>query len=106
MTFADGRILSTLVLERSAQQLPGVLRFQFRQRPDDSFDMLIVKASWATDALDTALLGVEAIVEAEAGFFVKIRPRFVDEIELTPAGKHKYVIPLSAGAPSGMRDLA
>jgi phenylacetate-CoA ligase len=99
MVFSNGRILSTMVPAARALDIPAIARFQFRQNADDSLDLLIVRAARGGESLNEALIRLEDDLAKEAGFRIEVRPTFVDEIPLTPAGKHKYVIPL--GRPAG-----
>ena len=104
MVFSNGRILSTMVPAARALDVPAIARFQFRQNPDDSLDLLIVRADRGAETLDEALVRIEGDLEKEAGFRIKVRPVFVDDIPLTPAGKHRYVIPLETKGAGGAGD--
>lgn len=94
LTFSDGTVISSVIPERVVRHVPGIARFQFRQIEPDVLELLIVKAAQFGETIDAAIPHMEDELEHEAGFRVKIRPRLVDDIPVTPAGKHRFVIPL------------
>lgn len=99
VTLSDGTVLTPFSLEELLHEVPGVVRFQFRQIEPDVFDLLVVKESRAGTQVEESLANAEDSFERHNGLRVAFNVHFVDDIPLTAAGKHLYVVPLQKGAP-------
>lgn len=99
VTLSDGSQLTPFSLEELVHDVNGIVRFQFRQVEPDVFDLLVVKASPGDALVDEALRDLSARFERSNGIRVAFNLHYVDEIPLTEAGKHLYVVPLERETP-------
>lgn len=92
LILSDGTVVHSHALIRLVTGVPGVARFQFHQTAPDTVQLLIVRDDHFEEASERALGAFEETVARERGIRVKVPISYVDDIPLTPAGKHKYVI--------------
>lgn len=98
-TLSDGTVLTSFALEELLQSLPGVAQFQFRQVAPDAFDLLVITTHTDDAAVAASLDGIEDVFARRNGVRASIRVVYVDDIPLTAAGKHLYLVPLDTQTP-------
>ena len=98
-TLSDGTVLTSFALEELLQGLPGVAQFQFRQVTPDDFDLLVITTRSDDAGVAASLDGIEDAFARRNGVRASIRVVYVDDIPLTAAGKHLYVVPLDTQTP-------
>lgn len=86
---SDGQFVHSTFLARTFRVKPEVVRYQVYQ-PDRQH--LEVRLVCKQDVDSTWLRGVRDELQARFGASMQISLRVVDGIELTPAGKHRFVV--------------
>jgi phenylacetate-CoA ligase len=99
VTLSNGTVLTPYALEELVQGVAGVSRFQFRQIAPDEFELLILKSHRDDTGVDAALGDIEERFERQNHARIRVDVRYVDDIPLTPSGKHLYVIGLNEETP-------
>jgi phenylacetate-CoA ligase len=99
LRFADGTEVSALALERTIRAIPGIARFQFRQTAPDTLELRVIKGNGFGEATIARLADTQQRFAESSGTGVRILPMIVDEIALTPGGKHRSVVPLEDETP-------
>ena len=86
---ADGQFVYGAFFARLFQDRPEVLRFQVYQPDRERLEVrLVCKQDVDPEWLDT----VRAKIQAQFGASMKISLLQVDDIALTPAGKHRFIV--------------
>lgn len=88
----DGRVVHGFGFIPLVRTVPGVQRFQFRQKARDTIELLVVPGARFDRASMQALADVERRIEKELGICVQVPVRIVDDIPLTSQGKHRFIV--------------
>lgn len=85
----DGQFVHSLALAYVFRTKPEVVRYQVHQRDREHLDVRLV----CHQPVDSAWLdNARAEIRANFGQATQVSIQLVDEIELTPAGKHRHIV--------------